>query len=56
MEAPSLNPALAEWAHFAALGGIPRSADNRYSFYSTEIVLVEDVMTHAVVFTRPPLR
>lgn len=55
-EAPWLDPAVAEWAHFAVLGGIPLSADNRYSFYSTEIVLVEDVVTHAVVFTRPPHR
>jgi hypothetical protein len=51
-EAPWLDPEIAEWALFAALGGIPLSADDRYSFYSTEIVLIEDGASGAALFTR----
>ncbi|QAY78933.1 hypothetical protein [Sphingosinicella sp. BN140058] len=51
-EAPWLDPALAEWAHFAEMGGIPISADDRYHFYSTEIIRIEDVASGAALFTR----
>ncbi|TFI58406.1 hypothetical protein E2493_09725 [Sphingomonas parva] len=51
-EAPWLDPETAEWALFAALDGIPLLADDRYSFYSTEIVLIEDGASGAVLFTR----
>jgi hypothetical protein len=51
-EAPWLDPETAEWALFAALGGIRLLADDRYSFYSTEIVLIEDGESGVTLFTR----
>ncbi|PSJ36510.1 hypothetical protein [Allosphingosinicella deserti] len=51
-EAPWLDSAVAEWAHFAEIGGIPLSADDRYYFYSTEIGLIEDLASGAALFRR----
>lgn len=48
-------PSDAEWDHYADIGGIGLSSDGgKYSFYSTEIGTIEDVMSGEMVYVRKP--